>query len=315
MELVWTHLVAPLAVLVGTLKLIVLAYSALCAIWRQCLRRKPDLLKRYGGAGTWALVTGASDGIGLEYCRQLARDGFNICLVSRTQSKLQAAVDSELSSFGVKTKIVVADFTHNARTSFYDDIMRQVEDLDIGLVVLNAGVSNSGYISEIDIAELEQTLDVNVYQYSLLTHKIAKKLESRQAEQSGLVLISSVAAELPGAVGFVTYGASKVFVKYLCMSMDYEQSADSGQRRSKIDVQCLQPGYVRTKLINQAEKKGLTFAVIPVEQCVGASLRDLGSEVCTYGPLIHEAVGCGLGTVWKYLASYINRRPSSKRPR
>jgi 17beta-estradiol 17-dehydrogenase / very-long-chain 3-oxoacyl-CoA reductase len=42
------------------------------------------------GKGSWALVTGASDGIGAEYCRQLASDGFNIILVSRTLSKLEA---------------------------------------------------------------------------------------------------------------------------------------------------------------------------------------------------------------------------------
>ena len=51
-----------------------------------------DHLERYGGKGTWALVTGASDGIGLEFCKQLAADGFNICLISRTKSKLEKVV-------------------------------------------------------------------------------------------------------------------------------------------------------------------------------------------------------------------------------
>jgi len=49
------------------------------------MRSKLDLLQRYGGKGTWALVTGASDGIGLEFCKQLAKDGFNIVLVSRSE--------------------------------------------------------------------------------------------------------------------------------------------------------------------------------------------------------------------------------------
>jgi len=51
--------------------------------------KKIDHLQRYGGKGTWALVTGSTDGIGLEFARQLAREGFNICLVSRTESKLK----------------------------------------------------------------------------------------------------------------------------------------------------------------------------------------------------------------------------------
>jgi len=68
-------------------------------------------LERYGGKGTWALVTGATDGIGLEFCMQLARSGFNICLVSRTESKLEAVTKGDISQFGVELKIVVADFS------------------------------------------------------------------------------------------------------------------------------------------------------------------------------------------------------------
>ena len=86
--MLWTYLIVPLALVLGTIKLIGLALGLLSLIKRQFIRTKMDHLSRYGGKGTWALVTGASDGIGLEFCKQLARDGFNICLVSRTESKL-----------------------------------------------------------------------------------------------------------------------------------------------------------------------------------------------------------------------------------
>mmetsp|Transcript_17949 Transcript_17949/g.24102 ORF Transcript_17949/g.24102 Transcript_17949/m.24102 type:complete len:214 (-) Transcript_17949:390-1031(-) len=212
------------------------------------MRSKTNHLERYGGKGTWALVTGASDGIGLEFCKQLASSGFNICLVSRSEGKLKGVVENELASFGVKTKIVVADFAQNAKMSFYDEIVSQVKDLDIGLVVLNAGVSNSGFVGDIEIEQLEQMLDVNVYQYSVLTYKLAKMLEARKAERSGILMVSSLAAQLPGAQGFVVYGASKIFVKYLCEIAVYENGLNQG-KRSKIDIECLQPGYVKTKLI------------------------------------------------------------------
>ena len=80
-------------------------------------------LARYGGKGTWAMVTGATDGIGLEFCRQLAKDGFNICLVSRTESKLKAVVENELKSLGVETRIVVANFSGANNMAFYDKIL------------------------------------------------------------------------------------------------------------------------------------------------------------------------------------------------
>ena len=113
-----------------------------------------DHLSRYGGKGTYALVTGASDGIGLEFCKQLAQEGFNICLVSRSESKLKDAVDKELKRYGVETRIVVADFAGATEMSFYDKIVKQVEDIDIGLVVLNAGVCNEGYFMKMGVDKL-----------------------------------------------------------------------------------------------------------------------------------------------------------------
>lgn len=56
------------ALLIGSLKLFSMALSITKGIWRNCFRWGKDLLSRYGGEGTWALVTGASDGIGAEFC-------------------------------------------------------------------------------------------------------------------------------------------------------------------------------------------------------------------------------------------------------
>lgn len=77
-------------------------------ILNQYYRREPlDILSRYGGKGTWALVTGASDGIGKEFSAQLASLGFNIVLVSRTRSKLEDAEKMCLKlNSEIKTRIV-----------------------------------------------------------------------------------------------------------------------------------------------------------------------------------------------------------------
>lgn len=84
--------------LLGTVKLLVLIWDFTMILNRQFVRKRLHLLARYGGKGTWAMVTGGSDGIGLEFCKQLAKDGFNICIVSRTESKLKAAAN-ELTAF------------------------------------------------------------------------------------------------------------------------------------------------------------------------------------------------------------------------
>ena len=100
------------------------------------------------------MVTGATDGIGLEFCKQLAKDGFNICLVSRTESKIKSVIENDLKSFGVQTRIVIANFSEKANMTFYDGILEQVKDLDIGLVVLNAGVMNNGFYLEVPTAKM-----------------------------------------------------------------------------------------------------------------------------------------------------------------
>ena len=163
LEDIWSNFIAPLVILLGSLKLLILIQMLLSFFHRQFLRGKINHLQRYGGKGTWALVTGSTDGIGLEFARQLAKEGFNICLVSRTEMKLKAVVDQELKDFNVETRIIVGDFSNNANLTYYNDLMSKVSDLDIGLVVLNAGVANSGLISKIDIEPLQQMLDVNVY--------------------------------------------------------------------------------------------------------------------------------------------------------
>jgi len=93
--------IAPSLLLLGSVKIIIGLISLFAAFNRQFLRKRKDLLKMYGGKGTWALVTGATDGIGLEFCKQLAKDGFNIVLVSRTESKLHDVVERDLKQFGV----------------------------------------------------------------------------------------------------------------------------------------------------------------------------------------------------------------------
>lgn len=94
--------------LIGGIRLLHFILAVVAFIQRHSISRsKGDLLKKYGGQGSWAVVTGASDGIGAEYCRQLAAEGFNVFLVSRTLSKLNSVRDELKKINGsAKTEIV-----------------------------------------------------------------------------------------------------------------------------------------------------------------------------------------------------------------
>lgn len=91
---------------------------------QHCIRGRKDLLKRYGDSavqgGSWAVVTGASDGIGAEFSKQLAKDGFNIALVSRTLSKLEnVEAQCKLINPKIQTRIVQTDFAGNTNPEHY----------------------------------------------------------------------------------------------------------------------------------------------------------------------------------------------------
>jgi 17beta-estradiol 17-dehydrogenase / very-long-chain 3-oxoacyl-CoA reductase len=81
-----------LAIFIGTCQIILFAYATYAFIDKHFIRKRLDLLQRYAGGkvgSTWAVVTGASDGIGAAYSVELARIGFNVALVSRTISKME----------------------------------------------------------------------------------------------------------------------------------------------------------------------------------------------------------------------------------
>ena len=101
-----------------------------------------NLKKKYGG---WALVTGASSGIGKEFVRELASQGFNMALVARSEEALKQMSQEITSKHAVETRIILADFTkEDAVQAVYD----AVDDLDIGLLIPAAGVDEMGTFEE-----------------------------------------------------------------------------------------------------------------------------------------------------------------------
>ena len=95
--------------IVGLIHVTYFIWGLVGLIRKHCFLKRHEMLTRYG-EGSWALVTGASDGIGAEYCIQLAREGFNICLVSRTRAKLEAVEKKIKAATKVQTCLIQFDF-------------------------------------------------------------------------------------------------------------------------------------------------------------------------------------------------------------
>jgi len=145
------------AIIVGTTQLLIFLYGLYEFVNKNFFRKRLDLLQRYAGGQTgqaWAVVTGASDGIGAAFCEELARIGFNVALVSRTVSKMEAVEKlCKIANPKIQTRIVQADFSNAKRPKekdvleFYEDLKKKLVDLDIAILVNNAGVMYTGLFS------------------------------------------------------------------------------------------------------------------------------------------------------------------------
>src|SRR3981189_3457896 len=98
--------------------------------------------------GPWALVTGASSGIGKEFARQIAASGINIVLVARREGLLKEVGVEFRKRFGVEHRVILLDVS---REDFIGQLASATDDLDIGLVVSNAGTGNPGEFLKLDL--------------------------------------------------------------------------------------------------------------------------------------------------------------------
>lgn len=190
-----------------------------------------NLKQKYDG---WALVTGASSGIGKEFATLLAKQGFDLVLVARSQSVLDALAADLNAQFGVSTRVVIADF---AAPNAVDKVVDETQDLDIGLLVPCAGIDEMGLFLEKDFLPLEKMMRLNIDAPTQLAHSFGRKMATRQ--KSGIIFVSSLFA-YQGIPHFATYAATKAYILTLGEALTVEMA------KNGIDVLTLSPGLTAT---------------------------------------------------------------------
>src|SRR5258707_12734262 len=139
--------------------------------------------------GPWALVTGASSGIGKEFARQIAASGINVVLVARRAGLLDEVGQGLAKGFNVRYRNVVADLSQEG---FLDKLAEATNHLDIGLVVSNAGTGNPGEFLKLDRQLHRTTLRVSTMAHLDITHHFGAKLVKRG--RGGLILAAAIGA-------------------------------------------------------------------------------------------------------------------------
>lgn len=288
-----------LAFLFGLVFIASKLFGFLKILFEAKLRSEKDLLKRYG-EGSYAVITGASDGIGKAFCFALAKRGFKIVLVARNKTKTEQ-VEKEIKQkySSIKTKIVIADFSQVNNENFFKQIMEGVSGLDVSVLINNVGVGHGHYLTKMPEEQLKELVNVNCIPQVVLSRHFAEKFLERK-NKSCIISISSFTASFPMPV-LQTYGATKIFNDYFSRSISLEYP--------EIDILSVRPGYVDTAINKDVRK---LILLIDTEDCVDAVLKDVGYETLTYGHWKHKL----LFEILRLIPDWVrNLRNKSKPPR
>lgn len=220
-----------------------------------------SLRERYG---EWGLVTGASAGIGAEFARALAREGVSIVLTARRGERLQELAGELEKRHNVATRVVTADLS---TPDGADRVADAVRDLDIGVLVNNAGVGYAGRFDALDIERLSGLVQVNCNAPVVLTSRLLPHMLSHG--RGAVIIVGSVAGRQPLPLHGV-YSATKAF------DLLFGESLYVELRERGVDVLVLEPGSTATEFQEMAGETSRGGE--PPEAVVQVALDALGRQ-------------------------------------
>lgn len=182
----------------------------------------------------WALVTGASAGIGEEFCRQLAGRGYHLVLVARRADRLHALASELREAHGTASLVLPADLSDPKAPAEIAKRLHE-EDVHVEFLVNNAGYGVPGRFTDPDWAEHKDFIQVMMTSVCDLTWRL---LPAMQARRRGYIInVASVAGLVPGSEGHTLYGASKAFL------IRFSESLALENQHWDVHVSALCPGF------------------------------------------------------------------------
>lgn len=199
------------------------------------------LKKNYG---EWVLITGATSGIGRELALKFGEAGFNLVVAGRRQQLLQDLSTQVFDNYGTECIPIQGDLTI---TNDIDHLLAEIDHLDIGIAVLNAGFGTSGKFINADLDKEVNMLDLNCKSVLIMAHRLAGKIKS-QSKKGALVFMSSIVA-FQGVPYAAHYAATKAYVQSLSEALAIELKNEG------IDVLAASPGPVTSGFSERADMK------------------------------------------------------------
>jgi short-subunit dehydrogenase len=224
------------------------------------------LHKRYG---PWAVVAGASEGIGASFSEKLAKNGFKLVLVARRAAPLEALAERLRSEHGAEVRVVPLDL---GASDVVDGMRRATEDLDAGLLIYNAAYSPIGAFIDIELEAHLQAVDVNVLGPLRLAHHFGRRFAEKG--RGGIILMSSMSG-FQGTAMVANYAATKAYDSILAEGLWYELRERGVDILACVAGATLTPNYESST--DRIPTKGLARPM-RADEVTKQALRDLGKR-------------------------------------
>jgi short-subunit dehydrogenase len=226
---------------------------------RAFTREQVRLRERYG---PWAVVTGASDGIGREFAARLAEAGVHLVLAARRNDLLDEVANGLVRAHHVQVETIPIDL---ATRPGVDELVARTRERDVGLLIASAGFGTSGPFVDARLDEELGMIDVNCRAVAALSHAFGRRFVDRK--RGGIVLMSSLVA-FQGVPRAANYAATKAYVQSFAEALRLELQPLG------VDVIASAPGPIRSGFATRAS---MTMGLAQTPRDVaGATLAALG---------------------------------------
>ncbi|MEM7135842.1 MAG: SDR family NAD(P)-dependent oxidoreductase [Myxococcota bacterium] len=226
----------------------------------------PRFIDRYG---PWAVVAGASEGIGASFSRRLAGQGLNLVLLARRTGPLESLSAELREQHGVEVRTQSLDV---GAPNLLEGLRDTTDDLDVGLVIYNAAYSPIGRFLDVELEDHLGAVDVNVRGPLVVSHYFGRRLSARG--KGGLILMSSMSG-FQGTAMVANYAATKSYDKILAEGLWYEL------REHGVDVlACVAGATLTPSFVGSTDRRPSSWLARPMlpDEVTAQALDDLGKQ-------------------------------------
>lgn len=203
-------------------------------------------------SGRTAAITGAAGGLGTEFCRQLAEQGYGLLLIDRDETALEALATALTNQFEVAVHTRCIDLVDEAAVTALAEHLASLTELV--LLVNNAGFGQSKYFVDINVEQHVDMVNLHVHTPVRLCHAVLPGMIER--DEGAIINVSSLSAWTPCA-GIVQYSATKQFL------VTFSEAVKEELKGTKVKVQALCPAFVKTKFFETEAMDSFTEKQVP----------------------------------------------------